>query len=187
VVHIALVVFGTEHGPLALIWVCSLELGRNWQDVVVRSERIPQDALPEGFPVSKECVAVATVNQVPAFIRDMSDAVGQATIVGGDGEPLVQDRSDADAMAIIVPSGEKAYEGKLVSIANMGATAEAMLASNTSPRLGDGGGAHDVGRLRGEVEKDLTDDVIIVDRILSRWRGRSAAMASEAAHVTGVL
>jgi hypothetical protein len=48
-VHIALVVFGTEHGPLAMKWACSRELGRNLQDVVVHSERIPQDALPGVF------------------------------------------------------------------------------------------------------------------------------------------
>jgi hypothetical protein len=61
-------------------------------------------------------------------------------------------------MAHIVPSGEKAYEGNLVSITDMGATAEAQLTGGTSPRVGEGGGAHDVWRLRGEVEKDLTED-----------------------------
>jgi hypothetical protein len=128
---------------------------------------------------------MAVVNQVPAIL-DMSDAVGQATVIGGDGESLIQDRFDVDSMAMIVPSGEKAYEGKLVLIADMGAAAEALLAGETSPRLGDGGGAHDVGRLRGKVEKDLTDDVV-VEQILSRQQGRSAMMASVAAHVAGVL
>jgi hypothetical protein len=77
----------------------------------------------------------------------MSDAVGQATVVGGDGEPLVQDRSDADSMAIIVPSGERAYEGKRVPIMDMGVAAKELLAGDTSPKLGDGGGTRDVGWL----------------------------------------
>jgi hypothetical protein len=80
--HIALLIFGIEHVPLAMKWVCSRELGRNLQDAVVCSERIPQDALPGVFLVSKECVAVAAVNQVPA-IHDISDAMGEAIVVGG--------------------------------------------------------------------------------------------------------
>jgi hypothetical protein len=83
----------------------------------------------------------------------------------------------------MVPTDEKAYEGKLVSILDMGATEEALVAGDTLPGLGDGGGMRDVGRLQGEGEKDLTDDVVIVERILSRQRGRSAALASVAAHV----
>jgi hypothetical protein len=105
-------------------WVCSRELGRNLQDDVVCSERIPHDALPGVFLVRKECVAVAAVNQVPA-IHDISDAMGEAIVVGGDGEPLVQDGSDTNSMGRMVPTDEKAYEGKLVSISDMGVAAEA--------------------------------------------------------------
>jgi hypothetical protein len=90
-------------------WVCSCELGRNLQYVVVHNERIRHDALPEVSLVRKECEAVAAVNQVLA-IRVISEVVGQAVLVGGDGEPLVQDGSDADSMARMVPTGEKAYE-----------------------------------------------------------------------------
>jgi hypothetical protein len=113
---------------------------------------------------------VAAVNQVLA-ICDISDAVVQATVVGCDGEPLIQDGSDADSMARIVPTGEKAYEGSLVSITDMEAAVVALLAGDTLPGLGDDGGARDVGWLRGEVEKDFTNGVVVIERILSRRQG----------------
>jgi hypothetical protein len=102
---------------------------------------------------------------------------------------LVQDGSDADFMARMVPTAEKAYKGSIVSMAVMDVAVEALVGGDTSLGLADNGGTREVGRLRGETEKDLADEVIDIERIprLSRWQGRSAALASSAAHVARVL
>jgi hypothetical protein len=92
-------------------------------------------------------------------------------------------------MVRILVTGEKANEGSLVSMADMDAAAEALVSGDTLLGLADSGGTHEVGRLQGETEKDLSDEVVVIERILplSRRRGWSVVLASAADHVTRVV
>jgi hypothetical protein len=68
---------------------------------------------------------------------------------------------------------------------DMESGAEHLVGGDTLPELPDGGGTQEVGRLRGEAEKDLTEEVVIIERItpLRRHRGRSAVLAVAASHI----
>jgi hypothetical protein len=60
------------------------------------------------------------------------------------------------------------------------ATEELAVGGEASPALGDEGGAQEVGRLRGEAEEDLVEEVVVIQRMRQfrrRQRGSAAAVA----------
>jgi hypothetical protein len=62
-------------------------------------------------------------------------------------------------------AGEKAGEWTLISMVDMVLAAEFLISGDMLPAPADGGGMQEVGRLRGKVENDLTEEVVVVERI----------------------
>jgi hypothetical protein len=92
-------------------------------------------------------------------------------------------------MVHMLATGKKAGEGILLFMVDMEATMKVLVDGDTSPRLVDSEGAHELGRLRWEAEKDLIEEVVFIERILplSQWRGWSTALATVASHIASVL
>jgi hypothetical protein len=77
-------------------------------------------------------------------------------------------------MVQIRVAAEEAEEGR-PSMADAEAADESAVSGEVPPALGDEGGVQEVGRLRGEAEEDLVEEVVVVQRIPHRRRRGEAA------------
>ena len=96
---------------------------------------------------SKETEAVAVVGL-------QGEAAGRDTIGG------LQGRSEG----VVIPVEEETEEGRVTAVVDAEAAEEGGVGDEAAPALADGGGAGEGGRLRGEAEEDLGEEVVVVQR-----------------------
>lgn len=106
------------------------------------------------------------------------EAVPRDTVGG------IQGRHEGGAFARV--ELEKAKEGRVAVVAEAEAAGEAVVGGEAAPALGDEGGAWERGRLRGEAEEDLLEEIVVIQRRLHRRRQRAAARV-RAAHRIGKI
>uniref|UniRef100_A0A0E0JJY4 Uncharacterized protein n=1 Tax=Oryza punctata TaxID=4537 RepID=A0A0E0JJY4_ORYPU len=135
------------------------ELRRNKHATTVAENRIPYEE-PKGVVVEDEDEAVAASEEAcnavaPIAVEPQGEAIERDEI------SLVKDGSEDGVAELIL---EDAKEGRILAV-DAEATEEVGVGDEAAPLLADKGGVRDGGWLRGEVEEDLLEEVIIV-----RWR-----------------
>ena len=149
--HVALVTRSAEHRPID---IARVELWRNRHMVLPAGDGGPHEDLCV-HPVQDEDAAVAAPQQ-----SDPQVAVWQVKARWRDAIRSGRDRSELELIMAL----ENAEEGRLPVVCAE-APKESGVDEDASPTLADGGGAGEGGRLRGEAEEDLLEEVVVLEHL----------------------